>query len=263
MIYSVQRLYSFFDRLKSGAKKSLKGIKLGALLVPGNIILALCGKSKASLIVTGIGAGIGAGIGFYLGWNDQKNIEEHDELKKDPKFQKKEKSELKHYIKDLISKESDYPSINYLKSNNIPPLRPDFYRYHELYSRFRKKFYRDWTEAWKDLGSMDDIDYEFDIVFPMPYPDIDSENEDSYEEDGYVAANYYSPSDHYWIFWNPKKKEYSNDAGSGKGRGKTLLEASQNFAAQWIEDENKIADPSKKEVAKKHNKIINEFLKLR
>lgn len=206
-------------------------------------------KKKASLILTAIGSGIGAGIGFYLGWKDQKELED-----KDPKEQKRE---LEEYIRKSLGEKNNYAELEESKL----PLRSDFYRYTNLYSRFRQKYYDEWVKAWGNLKSPKEIDADFDIVFPMPCPE-DHHKDTDYSE-GFVVANFNSPSDHYWIMWDSKKNEYNNDLGSGRGTGKTLLEASQNFAAQWIVDEGKIKDQRILEVAKTHNKIIREFLKLR
>ena len=256
MIYTIRR-FSFTDKLKAGLKSAWTGAKVGAIVTPGNVILALCGKKKAALIMTGIGAGIGAGIGFYYGWKGQRDREEYKEkLKTDPEFKKKEKTKLMEFIQKSLREKNNYTEIRESKL----PLRPDFYRYQKLYSKFRQRYYDEWTKAWENLDSLHEIDTEFDIVFPMPCPEEYYEKTDY--SDGFVVANYDSPSDHFWIMWDPKKGEYNNDLGSGRGTGKTLLEASKNFAAQWIVDEKKIEDPKIREVAKIHNKIIREFLKL-
>lgn len=260
MEYKIKR-FSFTSRLKAGLKGAWTGIGAGAILTPGNVILALCGKKKASLIMTGIGAGIGAGIGFYYGWRGQKNIEEYQEkLNTDPKFREKKKKELQDYIKSSLNKKYDYRSKKDLRNSGLP-LRPDFYKYYDQYSRFREKYYDEWVKAWENLNASEEIDIEFDIVFPTPCPE--EYYKDTDYTDGFVVANFDSPSDHYWIMWDSEKEEYNNDLGSGRGTGKTLLEASQNFASQWIVDEKKIQDPGILEVAKIHNRIIKEFLKLK
>lgn len=251
------------DRLRSAGKGAWTGAKVGALITPGNIILMLCGKKKAALIMTAIGAGVGSLIGFYNGWTGQKNIEEYrDKLKNDPEFRKQKKSELEEYIKDLL-KTSPYPSDHLWKipkdyKKSELPYRPDFYKYLDLYNKFCKKYYTKWIEAWKVLDFKEEIDAEFDIVFPTPYLD-----ESSRPEEGYVAANGFAPSDHYYILWDEESGEYNDDLGSGRATGKTLLEACQKFASQWVVDERKIKDPKILEVAKIHNVIIKEFLKLK
>ena len=263
MIYTIKRFsdtpknFSFTSKLKAGLKSAWTGANIGAIATPGNIILALCGKKKASLIMTGIGAGIGAGIGFYYGWKGQKELEEYNnKIETDPKFKKEERDKLDKYIKNALGKKYNYPIIK----NPKLPVKPDFYKYYNLYAEFREKYYNRWVKAWDNLDSIRKIDIDFSIVFPTP------SNEDYLGKmdlsDGPIMANYDSPSDHYWILWDPKKKEYNNDLGSGRGTGKTLLEASQNFAAQWIVEERKIKDPKILKVAKIHNNIIREFLKL-
>ena len=264
MIYTVRR-FSFTGRLKSGLKSAWTGTKIGAVAAPGNVILALCGKKKAALIMTGIGAGVGAGIGFYYGWKGQKEKDEYQKkLKNDPRFRRAEKEKLEKYIKDLL-KTSPYPyehgwldPEDYKRSKL--PYRPDFYEYLAKYNKFCKKYYKEWVEAWKNLDTVEEIDEEFDIVFPTPY--LDDPDSTGSSSNWYIAANGLNPSDHYWIAWDEKLGEYNNNLGSGRGTGKTLLEASKNFTSQWIVDEKKIEDPKLKEVAKIHNKIIREFLKL-
>ena len=209
--------------------------------------------------MTAIGSGIGAGIGFYLGWKGQKDLEEYEsKMKNNPEFRKEKKNELRNYIQKCLKEKDYYPDES--RYHNLP-VGPDVYKYWNLYDKFRQKYYDEWTKAWEDLRSPWEIDAVFDIVFPQPCPEEYYKGTD-YSE-GFVVANYDSQSDHYWIMWDPKKQEYNNDLGSGRGTGKTLLEASQNFASQWIVDEGKIKEPGILKVAKIHNKIIREFLKLR
>lgn len=273
-MYKVKR-FSQLGRTWHGIKGAAKTARYGAiagglLSMPLAGFAALCGKNKAALIIAGIGAGLGGGALAAVGYSNA--VEKYDykeKLKSDPKFRdkemKKNKMELDKFIKNEsiphCDSSSDIKFFQSIEDEFGMEFKSDLYKYIEFYDKFESKYRKIWSEAWKSLDNLEQIDIKFDYIFPEPNPEVayESISETSNNEEPFMIAGSYENSDHSYLFFNHMTGEYSFELGSGHD-SRSISDTVGKFSKVWLADLTKIKDEKIRAIAEIHNKIINEFL---
>lgn len=283
-IYKVKR-FSFWGKTKAGLKGFGKGAKYGAIagavLVPGNVTLALLGKKKAAAITTAVGAGLGAGVGGYIGAKDSIDRYNYNEkLEKDPKFREKElkkkKEEVNNFINEklknqeaTIDSNKTIKDLKKVEKENSISFKSDLYNYIKFYEKFSKKNYSRWYKAAENLLDLYNFDKDFSYIFPNPdfsiqYDDFKVEEFLQSVKDEipvFMVAGDISNSDHSFLYYHFYNETYGFDLGFGKD-SKNISEVLINFSKNWKEDINKIDKNNLGllEMTKIHNQIIDEFI---
>lgn len=284
-IYKVKR-FSFWGKTKAGLKGFGKGAKYGAIagavLVPGNVTLALLGKKKAAAITTAVGAGLGAGIGGYIGAKDSIDRYNYNEkLEKDPEFREKELKKKKEEVNDFIKTSLNSAEQLINSSNTINDLKKiekdysisfnsDLFSYVKFYEKFCNKNYKKWYNSCKDLIDFYKFDINFSYIFPNPdfsikYDDYRLIEFEQSIKDGidrvFMVAGNISNSDHSFLYYHFDDNTYSFDLGSGFDSN-SISKTISNFTKRWKVDLNKV-DRNVEGLYKMtsaHNQIIDEFL---
>ena len=284
--YKVKR-FSFWEKTKAGLKGFGKGAKYGALagavLVPGNVTLALLGKKKAAAITTAVGAGVGASIGGYLGAKESiDSYNYHERLKNDPEFRSQEEAKKKRVVDDFIKSELNNSEISINSNDTINNLKKiekdysvsfksDLFAYIKFYEKFYKKNYRKWYESCRNLSNIYDFDIHFSYVFPNPefsfkYQKYKLEElVQSIKEEFdplFMVGGDIDNSDHSYLYYHFNDSTYSFNLGFGYD-SKSISKTISDFSKNWKENINEIDkkdDPGLLEMVKVHNQIIDEFI---
>ena len=236
-----RKLFSFkrtMAGIKGGLKYVPKGMKIGAIVAPGNGIAYLAGKKKLAAGITAAGALTGGGLGYMLGRKEALDKYDYDyKMQNDPEFRAaKEKEEKEELEKIRNTKYPGFPSVSHFKEGerkyNVK-FDPVIYRYFG----WLKKFYeKNWSRWYKSIDSNSDY-FNFSYIFLLPadeeyaFMDIEYNN----TPDFMLLCDPICGSDHQWLYYHSDEGYYNFPLGFGYD-SKTFIGCLENYVSQFIKN---------------------------
>jgi hypothetical protein len=146
--------------------------------------------------------------------------------------------------------------------------KEDFYKYIKYYESFYKKYNNKWYDVLlKNGSSLQDLDIEFNYIFPEPIFEYDRATIDITEArslgdvkvSGLVAGSL-EHSDHGYLFYHFEDKTYSFDLGFGydsKSIAESIIKRCNSYRDFYQVDRT---DEAYLAIVKTHSEIINKFI---
>lgn len=282
-----RKSFSLIKRFKSGIKGAFQQprIAYAAGAIGGSIlsfipalIARIFGK-KAFLITEALGAGVGLGFVMYMGY--KYAVDKYDynkKLEEDPKFREKVEKENRDELVKYVSNKKNYSlpnsrdiikTFHKIEKDLGVSYKEDFYKYIKYYESFYKKYNNKWYDVLlKNGSSMQDLDIEFNYIFPEPIFEYDRATIDITEarslgddiEVGLVAGSL-EHSDHGYLFYHFEDKTYSFDLGFGydsKSIAESIIKRCNDYRDFYQVDRT---DEAYLTIVKIHSEIVDEFIR--